>query len=145
MKLCTNIINMIQQRQKPNRRANFFIYHLPVILYAAAIIVLSSLSHLKTPEIRFLAFDKIAHFFEYAIFAFLAVRSFLHISVKISEEKAFLFTSLFIVIFAIFDEYFVQTLSHRNSSVYDLLSDVGGAFLLLTVLRIFNKKKGKKK
>ncbi len=109
-------------------------YHLPVILYALTIITISSWSHLKTPQIRFLAFDKIAHFFEYAIFAFLAVRSFSHISQKITKNSAFLLTGLFIVIFALFDEYFVQSLSRRTSSVYDVLADVVGAFLLLGVL-----------
>ncbi len=136
---------MKSQSLKSKRRTYFLVYHLPVILYAAAIIVLSSISHLKTPEIRFLAFDKIAHFFEYAIFAFLAVRSFLHISLKISVNRAYLLTSLFIVIFAIFDEYFVQTISRRNSSIYDLLADVGGAFLILAILRIIDNKKSEKK
>ena len=121
----------------------FLKYHLPVILYALTIISISSLSHLKTPQIRFLAFDKIAHFFEYAIFAYLAVRSFSHISQKIKNNSAFLLTALFIVIFAIFDEYFVQTLSRRTSSMYDLLADVIGAFLLLAILWLKEKKEVK--
>ncbi len=130
---------MLEQKQETNGKKIFIRYHLPVILYASIIIFISSLSNLKTPQIRFLAFDKIAHFFEYAIFAFLAVRSFLHISPKLSEKKAFLLTSLFIVIFAIFDEYFVQTLSRRNSSVYDLIADVVGAFLVLLIYWIQKK------
>lgn len=131
---------MLSSEKKTGKKFNFIKYHAPFILYAVVIIFLSSLSNLKTPQIRFLAFDKVAHFFEYAIFAFLAVRSFSHISDKISRIKAFLLTVLFIVIFAIFDEYFVQTFSRRNSSIYDLLADVGGALLILLLLWIKKEK-----
>lgn len=122
------------------KKYTFFKYHFPVVLYATAIIILSSLTFLKTAQIRFLAFDKIVHFFEYAIFAFLAVRSFTHLSEKITQRSAFLLTSLFIVIFAIFDEYFVQSLSRRTSSVYDLLADVIGAFLILIILWLYKQR-----
>ncbi len=131
---------MISEEKTEVSKRYFLKYHFPMILYAAAIIAISSMTYLKIPEIRFLAFDKVAHLFEYAIFAFLAVRSFLHISDKISQKTAFLMTSLFIVIFAIFDEYFVQNLSRRNSSIYDLLADVVGAFLVLFIYWIQRKR-----
>ncbi len=134
---------MSEKKEINGRTMNFLKYHLPVILYALTIITISSWSHLKTPQIRFLAFDKIAHFFEYAIFAFLAVRSFSHISQKITKSSAFLLTGLFIVIFALFDEYFVQSLSRRTSSVYDVLADVVGAFLLLGLYWFKEKKRQK--
>jgi len=126
------------------KKNNLLLYHLPLLAYAIVIIVLSSLSHLKTPEIRFLAFDKIAHFFEYALLAFLTVRSFSHISQNISKNKAYLLTALFIIIFALFDEYFVQTLSRRVSSMYDLMADVVGAYILMLSMWFFQKIRDKK-
>ena len=132
---------MLEKEIQPLPKYKFLKYHLPVILYALLIVSISSISNLKTPQIRFLAFDKIAHFFEYGIFALLAVRSFQNITDKITKNGAFLMTSLFIFIFATFDEYFVQRLSHRNSSVYDLIADAIGAHLLLLVVWIVQKPK----
>lgn len=120
---------------------HFFIYHLPVIMYGLVIIIISSLSYIKTDQLRFLAFDKIAHFLEYAIFALLAFRSFSHLSRKLKLNSAFIISILFLILFATFDEYFVQSLSRRNSSIYDLLADVIGATIVLLILRFYKKNK----
>lgn len=118
----------------------FFLYHFPMIVYAGIIIFLSSITNLKTPHIRFLAFDKVAHFCEYAIFALLSFRSFSNLTLRSTGRQAFYITSGFLILFAIFDEYFVQSLSRRDSSIYDLLADMGGALVVLVILVLKTKK-----
>ena len=58
-----------------NRLAAFFRYHLPLILYGGLILFVSSIPNLHPPRVSWLPFDKVAHFLEYAVFAFLAYRS----------------------------------------------------------------------
>ncbi|KAA3634433.1 MAG: hypothetical protein DWP97_07100 [Calditrichaeota bacterium] len=119
----------------------FLIYHVPVILYAGAIIFVSSITTLRTPEVRFLAFDKLAHFLEYAIFAFLTIRSVSNLSEKLKLEASLLISTVFVILFAVFDEYFVQILSKRNSSLYDLTADIIGSMLILILYYILKKRK----
>ena len=128
---------------KRDKVKKFIWYHLPVILYAGVVITVSSISNLNKPEIRFLAFDKIAHFFEYAIFAVLAYRSISNLPFVRNADRAFYITTLFLILFATFDEYFVQSLSRRTSSIYDLAADLVGALLVLILLRVFHKNQPK--
>lgn len=126
----------------------FLKYHFPPLIYALIIITISFQTNLKTPSIRFLAFDKLAHFVEYAIFAFLIFRSFSQISYLKKPGKTFMFSALFIAAFAIFDEYFIQSLSRRTSDINDLLFDYCGSLLVLILLwvsqnlKMRNKAKG---
>ena len=57
-----------------NKIRTLLVYHLPVLLYAGGIIAVSSIRNLPSPQIEGLAMDKVAHFVEYALFAFLAFR-----------------------------------------------------------------------
>jgi len=113
---------------------NFLKYHFPALLYASIIIILSSIPKLTLPTLRYFAFDKVAHFFEYAIFAILTFRSFSHIHIKIKNDVVFWYSAVFIGMFAIFDEYFIQSLSRRTSSINDLFFDYGGALVVLLIL-----------
>ena len=114
----------------------FLWYHLPAIICAAAIIVISSIPQLKAPDLRFPALDKLAHFVEYAVFAFLTFRSFSHISRKMTVSRTFLFSALFLSLFALLDEIFQHFVSGRHSDVYDLIMDLFGALLVLIYLRV---------
>jgi hypothetical protein len=82
----------------------FLRYHLPAILYAAAILAVSCIPNLKSPEIRFLANDKVAHFLEYAVFAFLAFRSLAHLSNRSRTGTVAPLTLLLLAGFAVVDE-----------------------------------------
>ena len=119
----------------------FLIYHLPVILYAGIIIFVSSITTLRTPEVRFLAFDKLAHFCEYAIFALLTIRSVSNLTQKLKLEGSLLISAAFVILFAVFDEYFVQILSKRDSSLNDLAADIVGSILILILYYMLRKRK----
>jgi VanZ family protein len=110
-----------------------------VVLYAGAVIALSSIPYLNQPPIRILAADKIAHFIEYGIFAWLVFRSFSNISTDFPLGRAFVYSTAFIFIFALFDEFYQRFVPGRQFDIYDLVTDAGGALLVL--LLVWTKKK----
>lgn len=112
----------------------FLYYHLPVILYAAAVIALSSIPNPKPLPLRILAIDKLAHLIEYGVFALLAFRSFSNLGGRMGNNRAFLVAALFVSIFAVFDEYYQRFIAGRRSDIYDFAADVLGAFLVLFLL-----------
>jgi VanZ family protein len=128
---------MPEVQRKNSRARRFLVYHLPAMAYATAIILMSSIPHLKSPEFRFLLFDKLAHFVEYAVFAFLIFRSFSHISHKITRGWAFLLSALFLSLFALLDELHQYFVPGRYSDVYDLIGDILGALVVLAYLWIW--------
>ena len=114
----------------------FLIYHLPALLYAAAILTVSSMSNLRSPEIRMLAFDKIAHLIEFAIFAFLIFRSISHWGHRPNLSKTLLFSALFVLFFALLDETYQYFIPGRQSDPLDVLADISGAAVVLTLLGV---------
>lgn len=119
----------------------FIRYHLPVILYAGAILTISSISYLPAPKIGLLRADSLVHFLEYAIFAFLLFRSISHISPKLRLTTAALLTLLALSLFAVADEYLQSFIPGRTSDVYDVLADLaGGSAVVLLLLLIYSRK-----
>ncbi|MBN2226401.1 MAG: VanZ family protein [candidate division Zixibacteria bacterium] len=112
----------------------FLKYHLPAILYAALIIIVSSMSNLTPPSVGIVGVDKLAHFFEYAILAVLVFRSFSHLSSRMRPGLVFLLSLLFVAIFALFDECFQAYIPGRHSDVYDIVFDLLGSWLILGYL-----------
>ena len=112
----------------------FIRYHLPALLYAAMIIIVSSVPnlHSSTPDFPWL--DKVAHFTEYALFSILVFRSFANISSKMHINYTFLLSLLFIVCFAILDEFYQRYIPGRSSDVADILFDLLGSALILFIL-----------
>jgi len=110
----------------------FVRYHLPLILYSMIIIVVSSIPNLKTPELEVIAFDKIAHLFEYAILAYLAFRSTADLVTGSRISLAFLLAAAFVSGFAFFDEWYQAMIPGRFSSGWDVLADLIGALLVLS-------------
>lgn len=119
---------------------SFLIYHCPAIICAATIITLSSVPNLAVPEVRFLASDKVAHFIEYAVFAFLVYRSFYQLfSGRIA--RTFLLSGLFVSLFALADEIYQHFIPGRFTDAYDFASDLIGAFLVLILLSMLSKRR----
>ena len=114
---------------------------MPVILYAGAVIALSSIPNLNPPPIKVLAADKVMHFIEYGIFALLAFRSFSNIGDDARINWALFLSSLFLCLFAVFDEYYQRFIPGRQFDIYDIITDVGGAMLVLLLLWLRLKRK----
>ncbi len=81
-----------------------------------------------------LQFDKIVHFLEYALLAFLAYRSCTHLGAKITRHNPLLLSGYFVGGFAILDEIYQLTVPGRDSGMGDLLMDLAGAALVLILL-----------
>ncbi len=122
-------------------KSKFLLYHLPLILYAGAVIALSSVPHLNPPPIKLLAADKVAHFVEYGIFSFLAFRSFSNLGGRVTLNYAVLLSAMFLCLFAVFDEYYQRFVPGRQSDVYDFVTDSVGALLVLFLLWLRMKRK----
>ena len=119
----------------------FLKYHLPALLFAGLIIGLSSIQNVKFRPVRMIAFDKIVHFIEYSIFAFLAFRSVSNISNRLNLNKSLLLSVLVVSLFAWGDETYQRFVPGRQFDVYDLLTDVLGSILVMTFLWFRSKRK----
>lgn len=112
----------------------FIKYHLPVALYAVAVLVLPSLPSLSAPAVRFLASDKVAHFLEYAVFAFLAFRSLSHSGRSRGWKSVVALTFLLLAAFGAVDEVLQRFVPGRHPDFWDYTADLGGALVSLAVL-----------
>jgi len=120
---------------------DFLKYHAPALFYAILILILSSTSRMNPSGLEIEGLDKIAHFLEYAIFAVLVFRSFMHLSSKISLKLAVILSFVFIILFAIADETYQSYVPGRDSSIYDIIFDLLGSFLILFFLWFRHKRK----
>ena len=122
----------------------FFLYHFPAIIYALAIFLLSSIPGMNMPEYGFLVADKLLHFLEYALFAILIFRSFSQLFHNQKSHYVIIISSFFLILFALFDEYYQKYIPGRQSDVADVILDVLGASLILFLLWIAQYRKNQK-
>lgn len=114
-------------------KRDFLRFHLPLIAYSLVVITLSSIPNLSTPQLEIIPFDKLAHFAEYAIFAAIAFRSFARLFSD-HPQKTFLYSALFLSLFALSDEIYQHFVPGRYMDPADFLADVGASFLVLILL-----------
>ncbi|UCC43722.1 MAG: VanZ family protein [Candidatus Zixiibacteriota bacterium] len=112
----------------------FASYHLPVIIYAAGVVTLSSIRQLPGPDVELFPVDKVAHFLEYAVFAFLTFRSLSNFIPSGRPTVPAVLSLVFLVIFAGLDEHYQGYVPGRESDTADLIADVCGASLVLAIL-----------
>jgi len=115
---------------------------LPVVLWAAFIFYLSSISDLRSafPDTWDFVFRKIAHVTEYAILAALVLRALKAHKVK----RAFLLTLIIIIVYAISDEFHQSFVPGRVGSWEDVVIDVMGGFIaIFTISKWFESKKSR--
>lgn len=112
----------------------------PVLLYAAAIVVLSSRTSLPEPGIlaaiiKFFArsplaawfgFDKVEHFLEYALLGLLVARA-MRILSGAGAGRVILVTTLLGAAFGATDELHQFFVPGRDSSIFDLIADTLGS------------------
>ena len=104
-------------------------------LYLLLILVLSSIPGNSVPSIVSLTWDKLIHFFEYAILGFLGYRAFLHTN----ELNVYLFCIIGIL-FGCFDELWQSMIPGRFSSHYDIIADGIGVIFGTFASNYFYKK-----
>lgn len=104
-------------------------YKLPPVLYAVAIIMVSTLSSAAPPKLGIYWADKFYHFLEYFIFGLLIFRSFP--SVHQSPKRGIYYTLLFVfgLVYGAIDERVQYYIPRRDSSPYDWIADALGYLL----------------
>ncbi|MBI5267620.1 MAG: VanZ family protein [candidate division Zixibacteria bacterium] len=117
----------------------FLLYHLPALAYAALIIGLSSLRDVRLPRVQFLAIDKVAHFMEYVIFAWLVFRSARHIHPAVNTDDAAFLTLGFVTVFAFGDEFYQGYIPGRQSDPFDFLTDVAAGLAAVVAIRFLRQ------
>jgi len=123
----------------------FAIYHLPAILYGIAILAVSSVPNLKTPEVDFWAVDKVVHFLEYAGFAFLTFRSISRLGWGKRRRLAFWSALALLAGVALIDEIWQGFVPGRTSDPLDYLADVLGGAVAVVVLWLARSRKPQQK
>jgi VanZ family protein len=118
------------------------IYRLLAIIYALVVIVLSSWPGIKLPDIGTSHLDKILHFLQYAILAFLVASGWGRLPVRNALWRTGLLLGI-LVLFAGMDEYHQSWIPGRDPDWMDFLADglglaVGIGFWLGTGTRAGN-------
>ena len=99
-------------------------YYLPVIIWAMLILTVSSIPHLKTPDLGLKIDDKIAHFCEYFIFGLLIANMFWRVNKPF--PYIMITTSLIGTIYGILDELHQLFIPGRTTDVFDMTADALG-------------------
>jgi hypothetical protein len=120
-------------------KRRFIFYWVPVILYAAGIFALSSLT--AVPEMPKKS-DKILHFLEYSLFAFLLWRALARDRIGTLERGRVLIVVLIGSLYAATDEIHQSYVPGRYASIYDWFADVAGILGMLTLMVIRLKWRG---
>ena len=96
-------------------------YRVLLGIYMLMILTVSALPSKAIPDIGFQHSDKIAHFLEYTLLGFLAIKSF-------SPRKlvGLICVISFGMMFGAFDEWWQSFISDRCTSVADLIADTAG-------------------
>jgi VanZ family protein len=113
----------------------FVRYWLPVIVYAALMLVISSIP-IRIRRVPFRNYDKVFHFFEYGIYAWLWYRALKGTMSLSSRGRIAIATVLICTAFGIMDELYQVYTPYRTSNIYDLAADASGSFaaVILAVL-----------
>lgn len=110
--------------QMPKAVITFLRYHLPFLAYAALILMVSSVPNLHSPELRFIAFDKVAHLVEYGLFTLLAIRSLRNLMGTNRPGSAYGATLAILIVFALLDEWIQSFVPGRFADTADYLTDL---------------------
>ena len=100
-----------------------------LIAWIVTIITVSSIPSLPTLKIHIqrsdIRLDYLFHFCEYGLLAFITFLAFANSEFKISHKKYFYLT-LFLLVFAVFDEFHQKFIPGRTFNLKDILGNVLG-------------------
>jgi len=116
-------------------RREFVRYWLPVIAYAALILIISSIP-IRIRRVPFRNYDKVFHFFEYGVYVWLLFRAFKGTTSLSSGGRIAIATVLICMVFGMVDELYQAHIPYRTSDIYDLAADVSGSFTAV-ILAVF--------
>jgi len=117
--------------------------HLPFIVYATLVLLVSSLPRLPDPDLGIKFLDKLAHGLEYMIFALLGLRAICATKIKYNTTTRYAFFMLFSLAFAALDEWHQIYIPGRQADWLDFLSDSLGLGLGIILFWLFIERQNK--
>jgi VanZ family protein len=99
---------------------------LPPVLWAAFILVLTSIPGQRLPHVSIEGIDKVVHLFCYGV---LALLSFPAVAARHGAARAAVTVLLSIALFGALDEWHQQFIPDRSMDLLDWLADTFGGFL----------------
>jgi VanZ family protein len=112
----------------------FVSFHLPALLWAVLIFVLSSIPQLTPPPVGFQISDKIYHFLEFGVFGWLLVRSLTRLYPHRRRGTGVLLAALLGILWGGLDEVHQAFVPGRDASVLDGLADAAGVLIVSAAL-----------
>ncbi len=102
----------------------------PPVLWAAFILVMTSIPGAQLPRVNVAGLDKVVHFAFYGVLGWTALRAF---APKGGATRGAVLVVAAIAIFAALDEWHQQFIPGRSMETADWMADVSGAALGLVV------------
>lgn len=84
---------------------------------------------------------KTAHFTEYAVLAFLAVRAFSGSASHVLQKWRYILPLVLVVVIATLDEFNQSFEASRTSSIWDVVLDISGGLVMIAVLWVLQRRK----
>ena len=107
------------------------------IVYALAILAVSSIPGSYFPEKGVLSWDKAFHFIEYFFFTLLVASAYIYSANRRRRMKWIAYTLRIGIVFPISDELYQNFIPGRTSSWLDIIADLSGVTIALFSLAYF--------
>lgn len=116
-----------------------FLFFLPLVLYSIAIFYMSNQPGDSLPSVVF-GRDKFLHAIAYFVYCLNVQFALIGYFDKISRKKVLLYSLLISVIYGLSDEFHQFFVPGRDSSPGDILANIVGALMGLTLVNFMIKK-----
>ncbi len=113
---------------------------IPVFLWLALMLAVSSLPGKELPEADIPFADKAAHFAEYLVLGLLMFRAVSLGPKNIVLAKQLILSIIIISAYAAFDEWHQSFIPGRSADVLDFIADAAGAFCGMIIYIIWRRK-----
>ena len=107
------------------------------IIFAALIIIVSSIPGSYLPRQEVFSWDKLFHFVEYFIFTLLIASAYIYSPNRRHRMKWIAYTLKIGIIFPLSDEFYQSFIPGRTSSWLDVIADLSGVTIALFGLAYF--------
>jgi VanZ family protein len=127
---------LLRNGMKKSLLRHWLYYGGPVLVYAATIFYISSLSLFLEESSSFSGFDKLVHFLEYYPFGWLICRWLLSAERSFLRKHAILLTIVVGISYGLSDEWHQSFVPGRDASLWDALFDATGVAVAAFTYRI---------
>lgn len=117
-----------------------FLYAGPVLVYAALIFIVSSITTFPDSTPAFFGFDKLAHFCEYYLLGYLSCRWASAMETPFLKSRAIWMTIILGTLYGLGDEWHQAFVPGREASLWDALFDSLGVLTAAVTYRMLKQR-----